>query len=47
MPIVTDAELGRALRQNELSPVYFLYGKEVYLSQKLSTSSASTERSWT
>lgn len=33
MPIVTDAELGRALRQNELSPVYFLYGKEVYLSQ--------------
>ena len=33
MPNLTDAELGRALRQNELSPVYFLYGREVFLSE--------------
>ena len=32
MPYLTDAELGRALRQNEISPVYFLYGREAYLS---------------
>ena len=33
MPNLTDAELGRALRQNELSPVYFLYGREAFLSE--------------
>ena len=33
MPYLTDSELGRALRQNELSPVYFLYGREVFLSE--------------
>lgn len=32
MPYLTDAELGRALRQNEISPAYFLYGRETYLS---------------
>lgn len=32
MPYMTDAELAKSLRQNELFPVYFLYGKENYLS---------------
>ncbi|MGI5894517.1 MAG: DNA polymerase III subunit delta [Candidatus Merdivicinus sp.] len=32
MPYMTDAELSKSLRQNELFPVYFLYGKETFLS---------------
>ena len=32
MPYFTDVELGKSLRQNQLFPVYFLYGKETFLS---------------
>ena len=32
MPYVTDAALAKSLRQNEISPVYFLYGRETCLS---------------
>lgn len=32
MPYFTDTELGKSLRANQLFPVYFLYGKEIYLS---------------
>ena len=32
MPYLTDAELGKSLRANQLFPVYFLYGKETFLS---------------
>lgn len=32
MPFLTDTELAKSLRQNELFPVYFLYGKETFLS---------------
>ena len=32
MPYLTNAELGKSLRANQLFPVYFLYGKETFLS---------------
>ena len=32
MPYLTDAELGKSLRANQLFPVYFLYGNETFLS---------------
>lgn len=32
MPYLTDTALAKSLRQNEIAPVYFLYGRETYLS---------------
>lgn len=33
MPFLSDIELGKCIRENQIEPVYFLYGKETFLSQ--------------
>ncbi|MEG2596953.1 MAG: DNA polymerase III subunit delta, partial [Oscillospiraceae bacterium] len=34
MSVLNDVQLGKSIRDNPISPVYFLYGKEVFLSEK-------------
>ena len=33
MPFLSDTELGKSIRENQIAPVYFLYGKETFLSE--------------
>ncbi len=33
MPFLSDAQLGKSIRENQIAPVYFLYGKETFLSE--------------
>ncbi|PWL46452.1 MAG: DNA polymerase III subunit delta [Clostridiales bacterium] len=33
MPFLSDIELGKCIRENQIESVYFLYGKETFLSQ--------------
>lgn len=33
MPFFTDIELGKSIREDQIAPVYFLYGKETFLSE--------------
>ena len=33
MPFLNDSEFAKSIRENEVAPIYFLYGKEVFLSE--------------